>query len=137
MGFGFWFDAPGTVKKLIREWQPKNCRTEKDFERSLVAWLESKLEGKDIAKQFGVGRVRSDVVIDKKVLVELKINLDSTAKLQRLLGQIQLYKEDWAKPVFLVLCGKHDANLVRKLQHAVKPYAESLLDEFSVDLTVK
>jgi hypothetical protein len=140
MGLAFWLDPRGAVKELVQKWEPKDCHTEKDFERSLAHLLESRLKGKDIVKQFAVGRVRGDIVIEKKILIEIKTNLSSTAKLQRLLGQIELYRHDWGRAVILVLCGEHDPNLVKRLRDALGRHDDSLvliLGQFSLDLIVK
>ncbi len=136
---GFWWDPRGKIKELVETWEPKQCKTEKEFERSLASFLESQLKGKEVVKQYAVGRIRGDIVIDGKILVEIKTNLDSTGKLQRLLGQIELYKEDWKKSVLLVLCGAHDTNLIKKLKDAVgrRRDAAIVLDDFFIDLVVK
>ena len=51
--------------------------------------------------------------------MELKNNLDSTAKYQILVGQIAEYKE-WPGEIIVVLCGGTDRNLRKKLDEYLK-----------------
>ena len=95
MGLSYWLDPLGNVCKLIEEWRPRKCTTEKDYERSLVRYLQAKLEGKDVVPQYASGRVRGDIVVDKQILIEIKAKLDSTGKLQKVLGQIEVYGRAW------------------------------------------
>jgi hypothetical protein len=119
MALGYWFSPIGHVTELIKEWQPRKCRTEKDFERSLVRHLQPKLEGKDVIPQYGSGRVRGDIVVNKEILIEIKTNLNTTAKLHTLLGQIETYEREWKKSVIFVLCGQQDSNLVKQLKEGI------------------
>ncbi len=90
--FAAW-DNAGAVVDLIKKWVPGKCNTEKDHENSLYTYLHSELGSVQITKQFGHGRIKADLAVGEKVLLELKHNLDSTAKLQRLIGQPEGYRE--------------------------------------------
>ena len=46
------------VIKLIDDWRPRKCETEKNFERSLHKHLEKNLEKSDVIKQYAAGRVK-------------------------------------------------------------------------------
>jgi len=127
---GIFGPTAGDVEKLIREWSPRKCKTEKDFERSLIRFLESKIKPEKIVRQFAYGRLRGDIVVDKAILVEIKHNLDSTAKLQRLLGQLEIYASEWKKDVIVVLVGEQDPNLVRQLEKTMAKYNPAPLDLF-------
>lgn len=120
MGFSYWFDPAGNVRKLIEEWRPRRCTTEKDYERSLVRYLQANLEGKDVVPQYASGRVRGDIVVDEQILIEIKTKLDSTAKLQKLLGQIELYEREWKKQVIVVICGETDPNLAKQIRNSTE-----------------
>ncbi len=85
----------GDVIHLIGDWHPRNCETEKDFERSLQKHLEKNLNHVNVIKQYAAGRVKGDIVVDEKILIEIKDSLKSTAQLQRLLGQIDIYVAQW------------------------------------------
>jgi len=117
----FGWDSIGYVEGLIKEWKPKGCETEKDFEKSLYNYLEKRLEGKEITKQHGVGRSKVDIAVGKKVFIELKKDLKATGQLQRLIGQIEIYEKD-LKNIIVVLCGEVDKNLLRQLVDGTKKY---------------
>ncbi len=120
MGLGYWADPLGHVAKLIKEWNPRGCRIEKDYERSLVRHLRSRLLGKEIVAQYGTGRARGDLVVDGKILIEIKVNLDSTTKVNTLIGQLEGYDREWKKPVIVVLCGNHDRALVAQVEKSLE-----------------
>lgn len=112
--FQAW-DNVGAVVSLITKWQPKKCKTEKDYELSLYEYLHEQFGDLQVTKQFAHGRVRADLCVDGKVIVELKNNLDTTAKYQRLVGQIAEYK-NWDGRVVILLTGKTDTNLRKQLE---------------------
>ncbi len=116
--FSYWDDA-GTVVHLIKNWIPGECKNEKDYEKSLYPFLHAELGSIQITKQPGYGRLRADLAVGKNVLVELKHNLDSTAKLQRLIGQLEGYRES-DKTVIVVLTGRTEPNLGKELRHAIE-----------------
>jgi len=116
--FAAWDDA-GAVVDLIKKWLPSECKTEKDYEESLYLFLHSELGAVQITKQFGHGRIKADLAVGKKVILELKHKLDSTAKLQRLIGQLEGYRE-LEKTVIVLLTGKTDPNLLKELQERLE-----------------
>lgn len=122
MGLGYILDPIGHVTNLVKEWSPRKCCTEKIYERSLVRHLRSKLKGKDVVPQYCSGRSRGDIVVNGKILIEIKANLDSTGKLDTLIGQLDRYEREWKKYVYVivVLCGKHDSNLVSQLEKSME-----------------
>ena len=119
--FSFEWDSIGHVEGLVKEWRPRGCESEKDYEKSLYKYLEKKLEGKEITKQHGVGRSKVDIAVGKKVFVELKKDLKNTGQLQRLIGQLELYSKDLSN-LIIILCGEVDKNLLNQLKDKVKSY---------------
>jgi len=109
------FNPVRTVQELIEEWKPGNLPLEKDYEKSLLEFLRSKLRHVKITRQYGTARVKCDLAVGKDVLIELKTNLTSTHKLQRLLGQVQLYTKELDKPVIVLLLGRTDDDLFKDL----------------------
>jgi hypothetical protein len=105
--------------KLIDDWRPRGCKTEKDLERSLHRRLEKNLENADIIMQYAVGRVKGDIVVDHEILIELKDKLKSTGELQRLLGQLDIYDARWKGNVIVVVCGDSQRDLVKTLRKKV------------------
>lgn len=116
--FYLW-DSVGFVTKKIESWEPKKCKTEKDYEKSLYQYLHDELGDLQITKQYAKGRIRADLMIGDRVIVELKHNLDTTAKYQRLIGQISEYKE-WDGRVIILLTGETDVNLRKQLDAFIK-----------------
>ena len=117
---------PSEISELLRKWKPAECKSEKDFEFSLYDFLHKKLEDTQITKQYARGRIHADIAIADKTIIELKTNLDSTGKYQRLIGQLAEY-ETWEGSVFIILTGETDKNLLKSL----KSYIEKLNEKFS------
>src|SRR5438093_10852245 len=90
--FHMW-DSIGMVVSHLERWRPRGCSSEKDFENSLYKYLHEKLPDIQVTKQYAQGRVRADLVVGDRVIIELKHNLNSTAKYQRLVGQLIEYQE--------------------------------------------
>jgi len=85
----------------------------------LYSFLHKRLEDIQITKQYARGRIRADLLVGDKVIVEIKNNFNTTTKHQRLIGQITEYKE-WEGEIIIVLMGKTDPNLRKELEN----YAE-------------
>ncbi len=126
------------VIKLIDSWRPRSCKTEKDLERSLHKHLQKNLESLDVIMQYAAGRVKADIVVDDKILIEIKDSLKSTGQLQRLLGQLDIYAAQWKGKVIVVICGDSQRDLVKVLEkkvEALKP--DSYYSEQSIFLVVR
>lgn len=139
VSLGFTLDPIGTVREIIDNWNPEDYATEKEFEDSLLEEFQKKLKNQVIYSQYGSGLQRVDIVIDKKVPIELKKDLTSTAVLQRTIGQLDQYLKDW-RTVFLVLCGDVSHDLLKHLEKYVKDSRSGLLlstSEKGVYLIVK
>jgi len=124
--------------KLIEAWHPRGCKTEKDLERSLHKHLEKNLPDTDVQMQYASGRVKGDICVDHKVLIELKDGLKSTAQVQRLLGQLDLYESQWKKEVIVIICGDSQRDLVRQIEAKVEALKPTfILEEQSVFLVLR
>ncbi len=109
-----YLDPDDMVLSAIKRWKPRACETEKQYENSLYGFLHKEFPDIQITKQFANGRVRADIVVGGKIIIELKNNLDTTAKYQRLMGQLMVY-EEWDGQIFVLLTGKTDPNLRKQL----------------------
>lgn len=107
------------ITKLIDAWHPRGCKTEKDFERSLQKHLEKNLPNADVIAQYASGRVKGDIAVDGEVLIEIKDSLKSTAQLQRLLGQLEIYNTQWKGKVIVLICGDSQRDLVNTLKKKI------------------
>jgi len=108
------WDKTAVVVGLLEKWRPRNCKTEKDYENSLYLFLHKELEDRQITKQPGQGRYHADIAIDDKILIEIKYDLNTTAKYTRLVGQVVEYK-DWKGQVIILLTGETDPNFKKQL----------------------
>jgi len=107
-------DSVEVLTSLFDKWHPRNCKNEKDYENSLHFFLIKKLKGHQITKQYAIGRFRADLVIDNRLIIEIKYNLDTPGKYRSLLGQLAEYKQ-WGGRVILLLVGKTDPDLRERL----------------------
>jgi len=129
--FRAWDDLD-TVTRLIKKWTPRRCKTEKDYEKSLYDYLHRELGQVQVTKQFAKGRIRADLVVGDRVIIELKHNLDNTGKYQRLIGQLEEY-QDWDGRIVIVLTAKSDQHLRKQLASYVKEHQSALLgDKFAI-----
>ncbi len=125
--FGFNLNPVGIVTDIIKRWRPGKCKTEKEYEKSLYTFLEKQLPDIEIIKQFGIGRTKVDIAIGRKVFIEIKHKFNSTSKLQRLLGQLSLYKKEKDEDLIILLCGDVDKNILRQLKDEVEKYNRNQL----------
>ena len=123
-----FFDAGGMIRSLIEEWRPRKCKAEREYEKSLYMFLHKRLEDIQITKQYARGRIRADLVVGDKVIVELKNNLNTTAKYQKLIGQITEYKK-WDGQIIIVLTGDTDLNLHKELTKYIEKDNDDLDEE--------
>jgi len=135
-GLGYMWDPFQYVEDLVEKWSPKNCKTEKDFERSLYDYLHRKLEGKNITKQHGRGRYRVDLAVDDKLFIELKKDIDTTSKLQRVLGQLEIYSKSLDN-LMLVICGEVEKNIYKQLEEKIESFSDGFPVDFQCSLIMK
>jgi len=124
--FGFNLNPVGTVTDIIKKWKPGVCETEKDYEKSLYTFLEKQLPDIEVINQFGIGRTKVDIAVGRKVFIEIKYNLNSTSKLQRLIGQLSLYKKEKDEDLIILICGDVDKNILRQLKDEVEEYNRTM-----------
>lgn len=125
------WDAIGTVADLVKEWKPRDCRTEAHFEKSLYDFLMDNSKGIDVVRQYGKGRARVDIAVDDQVFIEVKLNLDTTDKYHKLVGQIESYLKKGLDNLIVVLCGSSDKGLVHDLNSHIANYDGGIIGETS------
>jgi len=112
-----------TVRRLINEWSPQQCRLESQYEKSLHSFLQERLPFVKVTRQYGSARIKCDIAISNDVIVELKAGFSSTQKLQRLIGQIDLFKQEWREPVIVVLLGGTQHDLLHDLHNSIRRHS--------------
>jgi len=132
--FKYWNPVDVAKEKIIT-WKPGSLKSEKDYEKSLYNYLHKNLDKLQVTKQYAKGRIKADIVIQDKVIIELKNNLNSTAKYQRLIGQLIEYK-NWEGNVIILLTGGTDLNLKKDLQKFIDEQ-NGLWEEQNFTLIVK
>lgn len=112
------------VGDLIRSWRPEPAKLESAYEKSLHQFLKSKLPFVKVTRQYGTARVKCDLATGSDVMIELKAGFKSTQKLQRLIGQVDLFRREWHKPLFVVLLGETEEDLLHDLHRTLADYRE-------------
>jgi len=113
------WDSLAMMTTLLEKWRPRNCETEKDYENNLCAFLRRELPDFRVTPQYAQGRFRADLQVGENMVIEIKHNLNTTAKYQRLVGQVTSYGE-WKGKVVLLLMGKADPDLKGELIRHLK-----------------
>ena len=93
-----------SIESLIKRWAPVGCNTEKSYENSLASFLRQELEGMEIIQQFALARGKADIMVDRKLQIEIKKNLKAVNECNRLIGQLDEIKR-WNGYVIVLLLG--------------------------------
>lgn len=121
--FKIW-DSLDATEDLIRRWQPAVLPDEASYETSLYEFLLAELPGFQITRQYSQDRFRVDIAIERRVAVELKHNLATTAEYQRLVGQLVEYAA-WPMSLVLVLTGTSDRDIAHRLKRDIQRHIDS------------
>lgn len=131
-------NAGNTVAELIEEWKPPSAHLESEYEKSLHQFLKSKLPFVKVTRQYGSSRVKCDLATGNEVIIELKAGFKSTNKLQRLLGQIELYRGEWEdRPIIVVLLGELEEDLLHDLHRNLQKFHSVRVIHKDVGTTVE
>ena len=107
------------IESLIKRWDPVGCKTEKGFERSLADFLRQELSGMEIIQQYALARGRTDIMVDRKLQIELKYNLKTVNDCNRLIGQLDESKR-WGGYVIVLLIGNTCPEMKHRIERCVK-----------------
>jgi hypothetical protein len=113
--FHVWDDVSAVID-VIKEWKPRKCKSEKDYENALCRKLEKQFPGIEIIPQYNKNGIRGDIVVGGKVLIEIKYDLKS---ITTLLGQLMRYKRLWPGRVLVLLTGETKPSLVKELKEFI------------------
>lgn len=125
--FGGTFDQ---VLRVIEEWHPRKAyRSEAGYRNDLIAFIRKEITRGGIwgaperhLIQKESGRHLADIGIDNEIGIELKRNLKSKKELNRLVGQIEEYKDSY-RYIIVVLCGETDIEKLDALRYRYKGYS--------------
>jgi len=114
----FLWSPLSVVSTLIEEWTPIGCSSEKEYEKSLFSFLHQHLDDALIVSQYAIGKTHVDLMVNDRVMVEIKYKLNSMSEYQRLIGQLMDYK-NWRKDLVIVLVGDTNPSLKRRLSRTL------------------
>jgi len=132
-----------TVLTLITKWSPKEYSKELEYRDDLLQYLKEnvnqtnifgKKEAHIVRKETGPGSI--DIVIDRKIGIELKYNLKRKAEVDRLFGQISGFKQTYSN-VIVVLCGNTDGDKLEYFRGLVLNIPRDMFSSSSLEIIVK
>ena len=114
------------VLRIVERWDPKKLTSEAKYRDDLLKLLRTELNKKDpfgMSEKHSIrkesGRHLADIGINNEVGIELKYNLNSKSKVDRLFGQIDDYLKGYSSMV-IVLCGKTNEEQLDYLEEKVR-----------------
>ena len=137
------------IEKAIRAWRPRGAKKESDYRNSLVKALQKKFPKADVIKDYGKGRLRTDLFMkfgslgeriwsgQTECYIEMKNKLITRPEFQRLTGQIEQYIKAEALPMIVVICGKTEKSSLRELGDFIKAKNADLEDDEEISLIAK
>ncbi|MCS3922034.1 hypothetical protein M2325_000719 [Methanococcus voltae PS] len=116
----------------IKRWTPaKKYRSEKGYQEDLYKYLKRNLnssrggmfysETRNMSVRMEAGRNLCDIAVEQHVGIELKKDLNTKAKNDRLIGQVSRYLGDYREGVIIVLVGETNESKVDDLKYALRP----------------
>jgi len=114
----------GDVVEAINRWKPSRCVKENDYRDSLEKYLRQELNRSDSYSFFPepkitirkeAGRGLCDLEINRKLGIEIKKDLNTKSKVDRLCGQMNNYEREY-KYIIVVLVGKTSENHLEHLR---------------------
>ena len=133
------------VVENIEKWRPKKLESEAKYRDDLLAYLRKNLNKDDsiwgasskVSIRKETGRHLADIGINNEVGIELKYNLNSKSKVDRLFGQIDDYLKGYSSMV-IVLCGKTSEEQLDYLEDKVRKMpSNDLFSSNEVKIIVK
>ena len=120
----------------IKDWKPRGCKSEKDYEDSLYKRLHSVLGDINIKKQYPIKEYKIDLMVDDRFLIEMKYNFKTKNESQRLYGQLINYM-NWTdvssinplsyEPIIVLICGECEPSMKKDLKQYCKNHGITLI----------
>lgn len=131
------------VVRATENWKPQKCTSEAQYRDDLLSYLRKNLKrdtllgGEKISIRKESGRHLADIGIENDVGIELKYNLNTKAKVDRLFGQIDDYLKGY-NSVVIVLCGKtSDDHLDYLEEKVIKMPSKDMFSQNQIKVIVK
>jgi spore coat polysaccharide biosynthesis predicted glycosyltransferase SpsG len=117
------WDGFEMLVKEIKNWNPRGCKSEKDYEESLYKKLHSVLGDINIKKQYPIKEYKIDLMVDDRFLIEMKYNFKTKGESQRLYGQLINYMNYTnvsgllsSQPIIVLICGECEPSMKKDLK---------------------
>jgi hypothetical protein len=142
--FGNYFDV---VVQAVKEWTPKrDYATEGKYRDDLLRFLRERLKPSESVGEYilgsgsselhiikkEAGRHLADIGIDDKIGIELKLNLKRQREIDRLVGQVTRFLNEYSH-ILVVLCGCVEQENIDVLKHQLNrltKHSSSLLGAY-------
>jgi len=134
------------VLNLVQEWNPgRRYSGESGFRDDLLKFLRNNLNRPDdlfgLSEEHSIrkesGRHLADIAVNGQIGIELKYNLNTKAKTDRLFGQIDDYLKGYDR-LIIVLCGKTNEEHLDYLKEKVrKMRTDTFFSSSQVEIVVK
>lgn len=126
--FGNFFDV---VVQTVKQWIPKGDYASEDkYRDDLIRFLRERLKSSESVGSYilgsssselhvikkEAGRHLADIGIDDKIGIELKLNLKHQKEIDRLVGQVTRYLNEYSY-ILIVLCGDVEQESIDVLKH--------------------
>lgn len=106
------------VHDSIKNWKPRsNYAREIGYKRDLLEYLRRGF-GRNHSIQEERGRSLADIGIDRKIGIELKLNLSGRA--HQLNGEVHAHIREYTQGVIVVLCGKTNPNTLDEVKNILR-----------------
>lgn len=119
------------VYSAIQNWRPQQFSKEIDYRNGLVLFLRKALNQPNYlgaSNNFNIqtesGRHLCDIGINRRIGIELKLDLKTKSQADRLFGQVDGFLDDYVEGVIIVLCGKTDMQQVDYLKNKLSKYSQ-------------
>lgn len=119
-GFTFrnW-DPIGSVKSSLDDWSYSQFDKELEAEESLYTHLVERFPRLEIQKEFYYDQIRMDILIERNLAIELKLNLTSNDEYKRLIGQLDSYHRWDGLNMIVLVIGDFKTELQTRLEYAM------------------
>ena len=137
MPFGFGEDAEiyNRAISIIKAWKPGEHKNELGYRDELLSKLRQELNSnrnflsalgnREVLVKKEDGRGLCDIAIETYVGIEMKKDLNSKSKVDRLIGQVNNYKRSY-KDVIVVLVGKTNPEALTYLKEQLEDIRNSV-----------
>jgi len=138
-------DLFSRVCRLVEDWRPgKKHKSEAGYRDDLLKYLRDDLNRLDplgFSEKHSIrkesGRHLADIGIDNNVGIELKYDLNTKAKTDRLFGQIDDYLKGY-NSIIIVLCGKTNEDHLDYLEEKIRNMPrQDIFSKKQVEIIIK